>query len=332
MNTVTDVKPHLTREHSMRLFREMLRIRRFEEKCAELYTQEKIRGFLHLYIGEEAIATGVMQALSPEDAVVATYREHGHALARGVSMNAVMAEMYGKQEGSSRGRGGSMHVFDAATHFYGGNAIVGGGLPLAGGLALAYKMQNQPHVAACFFGEGAVAEGEFHETLNLAALWRLPALFVCENNLYAMGTALKISESETDIHLKAQSYRVASESVDGMDVVAVEAAVRRAVKAIKEGGGPYLLECKTYRFRAHSMFDAQLYRSKDEVEEWKQRDPIKRFGDWLRRVGFMHDNDLEALEREVAAEVAASVAFSEAGTWEPVADLTRDVMTPRAAS
>lgn len=330
MTATADIKPHLTREHSLRLFRDMLRIRRFEEKCAELYTQEKIRGFLHLYIGEEAIATGVMQTLTPEDAVVATYREHGHALARGVPMNAVMAEMYGKQEGSSRGRGGSMHVFDAAARFYGGNAIVGGGLPLAGGLALAYKMQSQPHLAACFFGEGAVAEGEFHETLNLAALWRLPVLFVCENNLYAMGTALRISESETEIHLKAKSYRMPSESVDGMDVVAVEAAARRAVHAIRSGTGPSFLECRTYRFRAHSMFDAQLYRTKEEVEGWKQRDPIKRFGDWLQHSGIAHDADFQALEREVAAEVAASVAFSEAGTWEPVAELTRDVMTPRA--
>jgi pyruvate dehydrogenase E1 component alpha subunit len=331
MSAAADTKPHLTREHSLKLYREMLRIRRFEEKCAELYTQEKIRGFLHLYIGEEAIATGVMQALTADDAVVATYREHGHALARGVSMNAVMAEMYGKQEGSSRGRGGSMHIFDAATRFCGGNAIVGGGLPLAGGLALAHKMQNLPNVVACFFGEGAVAEGEFHETLNLAALWRLPVLFVCENNLYAMGTALRISESETDIHLKAQSYRVPAESVDGMDVVAVEAAARRAVHAIRSGGGPSFLECRTYRFRAHSMFDAQLYRTKEEVEGWKQRDPIKRFGDWLRHSGIAHDADFQTLEQEVAAEVATSTAFSESGTWEPVEDLTRDVMTPRAA-
>jgi pyruvate dehydrogenase E1 component alpha subunit len=310
----------------------MLRIRRFEEKCAELYTQEKIRGFLHLYIGEEAIATGVMPVLTADDAIIATYREHGHALARGLSMNAVMAEMYGKQEGSSRGRGGSMHVFDAKARFYGGNAIVGGGLPLAIGLALAYKMQKLPHIAACFFGEGAVAEGEFHESMNLAALWQLPVLFICENNLYAMGTALQISESETDIHLKAKAYRMESESLDGMDVVAVEAAARRAVAFVRAGSGPYFLECRTYRFRAHSMFDAQLYRSKEEIEAWKQRDPIKRFGDWLKMAGLAHDRDFAAIEREVAEEVAASVHFAEAGTWEPVSDLWRDVTTPPALS
>ena len=329
--TAREDKPHLTRQHVLLLLREMLRIRRFEERSAELYQQEKIRGFLHLYIGEEAVAVGVMQVLTKEDAVVATYREHGQALARGVSMNGVMAEMYGRQEGSSRGRGGSMHIFDAATRFYGGNAIVGGGLPLAVGLALADQMQNRPRVTACFFGEGAVAEGEFHESLNLAALWKLPVLFVCENNLYAMGTALAISESETDIHLKAQSFRMASEAVDGMDVVAVEAAARRAVAAIHAGNGPIFLECRTYRFRAHSMFDAQLYRSKAEVETWKQRCPVAQFSAWAKASSLIHDDDVEALEHEVAAEVQASVDFAEAGTWEPVADLCRDVTTPREA-
>jgi len=329
--TAREDKPHLTRQHVLHLLREMLRIRRFEERAGELYQQEKIRGFLHLYIGEEAVAVGVMQALGPDDAIVATYREHGQALARGVSMNGVMAEMYGKQEGSSRGRGGSMHIFDAKARFYGGNAIVGGGLPIAVGLALADKMQKRPRVTACFFGEGAAAEGEFHESMNLAALWKLPVLFVCENNLYAMGTALAISESETDIHLKAQSYRVASEAVDGMDVVAVEAAARRAIAAIHAGSGPFFLECRTYRFRAHSMFDAQLYRPKAEVEAWKQRCPILRLTEWAKSSSLIHDDDIAALEREVTAEVQASVDFAEAGTWEPVADLCRDVTTPREA-
>jgi TPP-dependent pyruvate/acetoin dehydrogenase alpha subunit len=242
-----------------------------------------------------------------------------------------MAEMYGKREGCSRGRGGSMHLFDAARRFYGGNAIVGGGLPLAVGLALADQMQHRPRVTACFFGEGAVAEGEFHESLNLAALWKLPVLFVCENNLYAMGTALAISESETDIHLKAQSYRMPSEAVDGMDVVAVEAAARRAVAAIHAGAGPQFFECRTYRFRAHSMFDAQLYRSKAEVETWKQRCPIAQFAAWAKASSLVHDDDVAAIEREVATEVEASVAFAEAGTWEPIDDLCRDVTTPREA-
>ena len=266
--------PVLERDHALKLLREMLLIRRFEEKCAELYGATKIRGFLHLYIGEEAVAVGTMQALHPEDAIVATYREHGHALSRGVSAEAIMAEMYGKVQGCSRGRGGSMHLFDAATRFYGGNAIVGGGLPLAVGLALADKIMGRPQVTACFFGEGAVAEGEFHESMNLAALWKLPVLFCCENNLYAMGTALGRSESETDISLKAAAFEMPAWPVDGMDVIAVEDATKRAAIAVRSGGGPHFLEYRTYRFRAHSMYDPELYRDKQEVEEWKKRDPI----------------------------------------------------------
>jgi len=316
----------LNRQHAHALLREMIRIRFFEEKCAELYTQEKIRGFLHLYIGEEAVAVGVMQALAPDDAVVATYREHGHALVRGIPMSAVMAEMYGKQEGCSRGRGGSMHLFDAATRFYGGNAIVGGGLPMAVGLALADKMQGRQNVTACFFGDGAVAEGEFHESLNLAALWQLPVLFICENNFYGMGTALRYAESETDIHAKAASYRITSEIVDGMNVVETEWAARRAVERIRETGEPFFLECRTYRFRAHSMFDPQLYRSKEEVEHEKEHGPVVRYTNWLREAGLLKEAELEAMQAEVETEVADAVAFAEAGTWEDVGNLTTDVM------
>jgi len=236
-----------------------------------------------------------------------------------------MAEMYGKAEGCSRGRGGSMHLFDAATRFYGGNAIVGGGLPLAIGLALAEKMQQRAGMAACFFGEGAVAEGEFHESLNLAELWRLPVLFVCENNLYAMGTRLERSESQPDIHIKAQSYNVPAEVVDGMDVVTVEAATRRACAAIRGGGGPALLECRTYRFRAHSMFDPQLYRERAEIEVWKQRDPIDNLAASMRETGALHYSDLTTIEAQVATEIEQSVAFAERGHWEPVAELARDV-------
>jgi pyruvate dehydrogenase E1 component alpha subunit len=236
-----------------------------------------------------------------------------------------MAEMYGKAEGCSRGRGGSMHLFDATTRFYGGNAIVGGGLPLAVGLALADRYLQRERVTACFFGEGAVAEGEFHECLNLAALWRLPVLFCCENNLYAMGTALGRSESETDLSLKASSYEIPAWPVDGMDVRAVEAAARRAVLAVRSGGGPCFLELRTYRFRAHSMFDPELYRDKREVEEWKKRDPIPSFTEWLRAQGWLEEAGLAAMEEEVAKEVAEAVAFAEAGTWEPVEELSRFV-------
>ena len=312
-------------EHDVDLFRQMLRIRRFEEKCVELYSAGRIRGFLHLYIGEEAIAVGVMRALGPADNVVATYREHGHALARGIPMSALLAEMYGKLEGCCRGRGGSMHIFDAKTRFYGGNAIVAGGLPLAVGLALAAKLRGEPTVTACFFGEGAAAEGEFHEALNLAALWRLPVLFLCENNLYAMGTALERSESETHIARKAAAYNVPAATVDGMDVLAVEAAAAAAVTQIRAGGGPQFLELSTYRFRAHSMFDPELYRDKAEVESWKQRGPIVTFGAALRSAGALDDAREAALDKEIAAEVEAAVLFAEAGTFEPVTELATDV-------
>ena len=252
-------KLHISTEHLLSLLKQMLRIRRFEEKCAELYSLQKIRGFLHLYVGEEAVAVGAMSALKPEDFIVSTYREHGHALARGLAMGAIMAEMYGKSNGCSRGRGGSMHLFDAKSNFYGGNAIVGGGLPLAVGLAMAIKKRGvDKAVAVCFFGEGAVAEGAFHESLNLAALWKLPVLFMCENNRYAMGTALSLSESEPDIASKASSYAIDSCQVDGMNVVDVEAAVAAALETVRVQGKPYLLECLTYRFKGHSMFDSEL--------------------------------------------------------------------------
>jgi len=303
----------------------MLRIRRFEEKCVELYSAAKIRGFLHLYIGEEAVAVGAMQALEADDAIVATYREHGHALARGVSAASIMAEMYGKVEGCSRGRGGSMHIFDAATRFYGGNAIVGGGLPLAVGLALADKMQGRNRVTACFFGEGAVAEGEFHESMNLAALWNLPVLFCCENNLYAMGTALERSESETDLCLKAAAFEIPAWPVDGMDVLAVEAAAKRATLAVRSGAGPHFLEFRTYRFRAHSMYDPELYRTKEEVEVWKKRDPIPNFAVLLKEQGLLNDEELTRMEEEIAAEIAQAIDFAEAGNWEAIEDLTRFV-------
>jgi len=322
-------KVHLTHAHALELLGQMILIRRFEEKCAELYSEQKIRGFLHLYIGEEANAVGVMQALSQDDAVIATYREHGHALARGLPPGEVMAEMYGKAGGSSRGRGGSMHIFDAKRRFYGGNAIVGGGLPLAIGLALADKMQGRMRVTCCFFGEGAAAEGEFHESLNLAALWKLPVLFVCENNGYAMGTALERSESEPSILRHAMAYRVEGEEIDGMDVVAVEVAARRAAEAIRSGAGPRFLENKTYRFRAHSMFDPDLYRSKAEIEEWKKKGPVIRFSNWALQTGLLKQNAIKDLEREAERIISAAVEFAEASPWEPVEDLERDVYTPR---
>jgi len=320
----------MKRERALELLRQMVRIRRFEEKCAELYSAGKIRGFLHLYVGEEAIAAGVMQALGPEDAVVATYREHGHALARGISAEALMAEMYGRLEGVSHGRGGSMHIFDASARFYGGTAIVGGGLPLAVGLALADKMKGRPRVTACFFGEGAVAEGAFHESMNLAALWQLPVLFCCENNLYAMGTALARSESETDLVLKAAAFDVAAWPVDGMDVLAVEQHARRAAEMVRAGGGPVFLELRTYRFRAHSMYDPDRYRGREEIEHWRERDPLVTFPASMRDV--LDQATVDRIEQDVAAEIERAIAFAEGGSLEAVANLERFVYMAEATS
>ncbi|WAE59952.1 pyruvate dehydrogenase (acetyl-transferring) E1 component subunit alpha [Stutzerimonas sp. R40042] len=310
---------------ALTLLRDMLRIRLMEERAAELYGEGKIRGFLHLYIGEEAVAVGALHALAADDAIVATYREHGHALIQGVSMNSIMAEMFGRQEGCSHGRGGSMHLFDARTRFFGGNAIVAGGLPLAVGLALAEQMQKGSRISACFFGEGAMAEGAFHESMNLAALWQLPVLFCCENNLYAMGTALARSQSQTDLCAKAAAYRVAASAVDGMDVVAVHDATRDAVAYVRSGQGPYFLELQTYRFRAHSMFDPELYRDKAEVEQWKQRDPIQTYSARLRAQGVLDEPGFLAIEAGVRQEVEQAVAYAEAGALEPIEQLCSDV-------
>ena len=313
------------------LLSDMVRVRLMEEKCAELYSAAKIRGFLHLYVGEEAVAAGSLRVLEAEDAVVATYRDHAHALLRGVPMTKIMAEMFGKQEGCSRGRGGSMHLFDARTRFYGGNAIVGGGLPLAVGLALADKQLGRERVTACYFGEGAVAEGAFHESMNLAELWQLPVLFCCENNYYAMGTAIAVEQSQTDMTAKAASYRIPALAVDGMDVLACHAAAEQAAYHVRNGGGPFFLEFRTYRFRPHSMFDPELYREKTEVEHWRERDPIRTFTERCVAEGALTDDDVTAIRRAADEELADAVAYAEAGTWEGVEDLTRDVMTPAAA-
>ena len=321
----------LEREHALALMHQMLRIRVFEDRCYQLYGQMKIRGFLHLYNGEEAVAVGALTPLRDSDAIVATYREHGHAIVRGIPMTRVMAELYGKQSGCSRGRGGSMHLFDAERRLFGGNAIVAGGLPIAVGLALAAKLQARADVTVCFFGDGAVAEGEFHESLNLASLWTLPVLFICENNLYAMGTALQRAQAETDVTAKAGAYRIEARAVDGMDVLAVESAVRDAVAKMRRDGAPALLEMRTYRFRAHSMFDPQLYRDKAEIEAWQKKGPIVTLSTRLRASGLMSEDDYQRLERDALTEVDAAVQFAESAPWEAVSDLERYVYAERTA-
>ncbi|WP_425303274.1 pyruvate dehydrogenase (acetyl-transferring) E1 component subunit alpha [Nocardia wallacei] len=311
------------------LLRQMIRIRRFEERCVQLYSAEKIRGFLHLYIGEEAVAAGLLGRIGPRDAVVSTYREHGHALARGIPMRALMAEMFGRATGASHGRGGSMHLFDVERRFYGGNAIVAGGLPIAVGLALADAMAGRDTVTVCLFGDGAVAEGEFHECLNLAALWRLPVLFACENNRYAMGTALAREHAVTDLALRAATYGLVAWPVDGMDPVAVDEATRRAVESVRGGGGPCFLELRTYRFRAHSLYDADRYRDKAEIAEWKARDPIPRLAAELQAAGVFDQDALAALQSAVDAEIDDAITAAEQDPEEPVADLRRHVYAER---
>ncbi|MFL4903808.1 pyruvate dehydrogenase (acetyl-transferring) E1 component subunit alpha [Streptomyces sp. MMS24-I2-30] len=325
-------RPKRQAAHRLDLLESMLRVRRFEERCVELYSSARIRGFMHLYIGEEAVAVGVNEALTPDDALVSTYREHGHALARGVPAEAIMTEMFGKVTGCSRGRGGSMHLFDVGRRFYGGNAIVGGGLPLAAGLALADRMTGRNRVTCCFFGDGAFAEGEFHETANLAALWALPLLLICENNMYAMGTALSRHQAQTDLALRAAGYGMVSWAVDGMDVLAVEDAARRAAEGVRAGSGPHFLEMRTYRFRAHSMYDPDRYRDKAEIEHWKERDPVEGLAGRMRAAKELTGKARSALEDRLSAEIDRAVEAAEQAPAESVDDLLTYVTSPVEAS
>lgn len=301
----------------------MMRVRRMEELCAELYTLEKIRGFLHLYIGEEAVVTGVMSLLQPQDNVMATYREHGHALLKGVSAKSIMAEMFGKIEGCSKGRGGSMHLISTDHRFFGGNAIVAAGIPQAVGLALASKKINDGRQTVCFFGEGAVAEGVFHEALNMAELWKIPVLFCCENNYYAMGTAIERSQAQLNICLKAQAHNVTSQSVDGMNILEVIEKTNKGLEFIKREGRPYFLEFRTYRFRSHSMFDPELYRSKEEVIKWKGKDPINFLINHMKNNNLLSDETFKDLARKVENEMQEAVRFAEDGVLEPIEDLEK---------
>jgi pyruvate dehydrogenase E1 component alpha subunit len=305
------------------MYRQMLTIRFFEEKVFELYGQNLVPGTIHLYAGEEAVAVGVCANLRKDDYITSTHRGHGHCIAKGARLDKTMAEILGRKTGYCKGKGGSMHIADFSVGMLGATAVVGAGIPIATGAGLSIKLRGTDQVAACFFGDGASNQGTFHEGINLAAVWHLPVVFVCENNLYAMGTALALSESETDIERKAACYRMAAEVVDGMDVVAVEAAARRAIHAIREHGTPYFLECRTYRLRAHSMFDAQLYRDKVEVDAWREKEPIKRFRDWLEANHMVHPQELTRIETEVDAEINGAVNFAEAAEWEPIEQLTR---------
>jgi pyruvate dehydrogenase E1 component subunit alpha len=330
MTTVTaqPAKGDTQAAQQRRMLREMLLIRRFEEKAAEAYALGKIGGFCHLYIGQEAVAVGVSAALEPTDYVIASYREHGQALVRGISARAAMAELFGKSTGCSGGKGGSMHLFDAEKRFMGGHGIVGGHLPLATGLAFAIKYRGGDEVCACFFGEAAVNIGAFHEALNMAAVWKLPVIFLCENNRYGMGTAFERVAAVTDVVEHACSYDMAGEVVNGMDVLDVQAATQRAVQRARKGGHPTLLEVRTYRYMGHSMSDPLhgVYRTKDEVEEQKKKDPIAQLFQRLRQEGAIDQTGYDALDAEVKAEVEDAVKFADESPDPAPEELTTHVL------
>ena len=316
---------HEDREMLINLFRQMLLIRRFEEKCAEAYSLGKIGGFCHLYIGQEAVGVGAISAIRQDDYVVTSYREHGQAIAKGISPEAVMAELYGKATGCSGGKGGSMHLFDARVNFLGGHAIVGGQIPLGTGLAFASKYKETDRVTLCFFGEAAVNQGAFHESLNMAQLWKLPCIYICENNRYGMGTSLERAMSLQNVAEKACAYEIASEFVDGMDVLAMRQATQRAVKRAREQSLPTLIEARTYRYMGHSMSDPGKYRTRAEIEKYQERDPIKLFRAALQENDVLSEDDTSALEAQVKDQVEAAAKFAE-GSPEPEArELYTDV-------
>ena len=318
----------MEREDLLSLYRRMLLIRRFEEKSAEMYALAKIAGFLHLYIGEEAIAVGAIAALRPDDYVISAYRDHGHCLAKGSDPGRVMAELFGKATGLCKGKGGSMHLVDAKRNFMGGYAIVGGHLPLAAGLAFAVKYRKGDQVVLCFFGEGALPSGQAHEAFNLAALWKLPVIFICENNRYAMGTPITREIAlYADVTETARSYGIEAEAVDGMDVLAVRARVREIVTKVRSSPRPYFLEARTYRFMGHSMSDPAHghYRTKEEVDEERKRDPLPQLRRTAVNAGLATDADFAKMEREVSQEVDRAVRFADESPFPQERELHDDV-------
>ena len=320
------VKERISKEEAFQMYRHMLLIRNFEERAAGMYMLGKIRGFLHLYIGEEAIAAGVMSVLRPDDYLVTHYRDHGHALAKGMDPKVVMAELFGKATGSSKGKGGSMHLFDVEKGLYGGYAIVGGQLPIAVGIALSIKYQKKDQVAVCFLGDGAVNQGEFHESLNLASIWRLPVLFFLENNFYGMGSHVTTTHSGgKDVYLATSHYNIPSRQIDGMDVLKVREATREAVDLVRSEKAPYFLEAICYRFRGHSMADPSEYRKSHEVEDWRGKDPLVTFREFIEAEGLLTRDRLKSLEDEVEEEVEEAIQFADESPEPPLEHLTQDI-------
>jgi pyruvate dehydrogenase E1 component alpha subunit len=307
------------------LYRMMFLIRRFEEKASDMYARGNITGFSHLYIGEEAVAVGAISALSERDYVISSYRDHGHCLAKGADPKEVMAELFGRATGISRGKGGSMHLFDHKLRFLGGYAIVGGGLPITVGVGMALHYKQDDAVVATFFGDGATNAGAFHESLNLASAWKLPIIFICENNFFAIGTSLARVSPPNELYKRVKAYGMPSEQVDGMDVLAVQEATEKAVERARDGDGPSFIEAVTYRYRGHSMSDPDDYRTKREEKIWKERDPIVRLAKQLRERSIISPDDLKELQEEVAAQVDKAVAFADSSAWPETEELMKDI-------
>ena len=308
--------PHgLTAQQCRDMYRKMVQIRHFEDHAAEAYAQAKVGGFLHLYIGEEAVAVGAIAAVREDDHILGHYRDHGYALARGCDVRACMAELFGRDTGICHGRGGSMHLADASRHFWGGHAIVGSHIPIGAGMAYAMQYLEQPLVVLDFFGDGATGNGIFHEGLNMAALWNLPVVFICENNLYGMGATLAEESPVSDMMIKAEGYTMPAVQCDGMDVLSVYGAVQQAAEHCRSGKGPFFVEAMTYRFRGHSMADPELYRDKEEVRRWRELDPIPRFGDFLVQQRITSLQELAEVNEEVEAEMLEAVRFADSSPW-----------------
>jgi pyruvate dehydrogenase E1 component alpha subunit len=321
----------MNKKEQLGLYHEMVLIRRLEERGAELYQQGKIGGFMHLYIGQEAICTGLIAARQPNDRVITAYRDHGVAISCGISANQVMAELLGKATGTSGGKGGSMHMADTGKNFWGGHAIVGAHLPIAAGMALGDQYSNQKNVTICMFGEGATNIGFFHEALNLSKVWRLPVLWVCENNMYGMGTAVDRASAVSSIVIKARGYDMPSERVDGMDVMQVYEAARKAIESVRSGAGPFLLEFTTYRFRGHSMGDPERYRAQDEIKKWQENDPIGIYRHYLQDGKIASKKSLDEIDTAVMDEVEQAVQFAEASPEPTLEDLYKNVYADQAA-
>ncbi len=314
-----------TQERYMFWFENMLLQRRFEEKAGQLYGQQKIRGFCHLYIGQEACSSGAVTALTKGDKYITAYRDHGIPLALGTSPNAIMAELFGKKTGTTKGKGGSMHIFDKENGFVGGHGIVGAQIPMGAGIAFAEKYKKTGKLCICYFGDGAIRQGAFHEALNMATTWKLPVIFVVENNGYAMGTSVARSSNVTELYTMGEAYDIPSEPVDGMSVVAIHEAVSRAAERARKGDGPTFLEFRTYRYRGHSMSDPQKYRSKEEVEDYKQRDPIEMIRAVILENKFATEEDLEGINKKVKEIVAEAVQFAEDSDYPDASEAYTDV-------